>query len=85
MMTTHDDDLLARFAELPAHDLDPDSAERQRRRVLAVLARQRRLAERPAWGALVNAWDRAIEPVLVVGVCVVYLGWAVGRVLLLGQ
>ena len=80
-MTPHDDPLTRRFAELPERDLDPDGAERQRRRALAVLARQRRLAERPVWGPLVNAWDQALEPSLVVGACVVYLGWAAGRVL----
>jgi hypothetical protein len=61
---------------LASHDLDPIIAGRIRRRALAVLESERALAERPALARAARVYSRAIEPALVVGACVVYLGWA---------
>ncbi len=62
--------------DLARHDVDPVIAERIRRRAHAALRSERELAERPVLARMERVYSRAIEPTLVVGACVVYLGWA---------
>ena len=77
-MTTRDDDgILARLRELPTPTPDELRAERVRRTAQAVLARERRLVERPAVRRLERLWSGVVEPALVAGTVGVYLVWAI--------
>jgi hypothetical protein len=69
---------------LPTRDVEPQVAERIRRRALLVLERERARTERGWVGDAARLWDRALEPSLAAGVVAIYLAWAVemlGRLL----
>jgi hypothetical protein len=71
---TSPDELLSKLRELPAPEpLDDLDAERVRRRARAVLAEERRIAERPMLAPLRRAWSHAIMPTLVAGAVGTYL------------
>jgi hypothetical protein len=77
-MTTHDDDgILERLRELPQPELDRLHAERVRRAAQAVLARERRLVERPLVRRVERLWSGVVEPALVAGTVGAYLFWAI--------
>jgi hypothetical protein len=78
-MTLRDDDdgILERLRELPQPELDRLHAERVRRTAQAVLARERRLVERPVARRLERLWSGVVEPALVAGTVGVYLVWAI--------
>jgi hypothetical protein len=67
-----DDELDRRLRELPDPQPGGDVVARARRRALAVLAEERRLARSP----LLRLWSRALMPAVVVGTCGAYLVWA---------
>ena len=61
---------------LPAHDVDPELAERVRARAHSIL-RERRVAREPRgswWG---NGYPRFVEPALLVALGFSYLAWTV--------
>lgn len=68
------DELLAKLATLPAHDVDDWRRERTRTRAHRLLLRQRRLA------AVGRTWSRYLEPALVGSLSVAYLAWTIQRV-----
>lgn len=61
---------------LRAHDLAPEAAERIRLRARTILEHQQRLAARPGLARAHRVYTRYLEPLLVLGACVVYLSWA---------
>lgn len=71
-----EDDLLSALGSLPMADVPDELGERIQKRAHVVLAAERRLAARPGLRRASRIYSRAIEPVLVVSACVVYLGWA---------
>ena len=68
------DELLAKLAALPEHDIDDWRRERTRTRAHRALLRRRRLA------AADRTWSRYLEPALVSGLSVAYLAWAIQKV-----
>ncbi len=70
-----DDGILDRLRELPQPELDRLHAERVRRTAQAVLARERRLVEKPLARRVERIWG-VVEPALVAGTVGVYLVWA---------
>jgi len=71
-----DDRDLDKLRALPGADLDDVAAERVRRRALAALAEERRLAARP----VERAWSRFVTPVLLAAACSCYLAWSFSQV-----
>ena len=96
MPSSPPDPILAALAGLPRPEVDPETADRIRGNVLAVLARrnaafdrgrERDSPERPeraaAWSWLRATWTGGLEPLLVGSAAAVYLVWAVGATLAL--
>lgn len=71
-----DDDLLSALGSLPVADAPDGVGERIRTRAHVVLAAERRLGARPGLRRASRLYSRAIEPVLVVSACAIYLSWA---------
>jgi hypothetical protein len=84
-MDTENDPLLRQLAELPAERPDDLTHARVRRRALAALAEERRLAQHPWLRPVQVAWRRAVMPTLLTGAIGAYLTWAVGYSALLYQ
>ena len=76
-MDREDDPLLRQLAELPAERPDDLTYARVRRRALAALGEERRVARYPWLRPVEVAWRRAIMPAVLAGTIGVYLGWAV--------
>jgi hypothetical protein len=81
--TKQRDGIEDRVASLPVRDVEPASAERIRRRGLAALAYQRRLADRPWLARSERIYTRFVEPALVASVAVIHLAWVFRNVLLM--
>jgi len=67
--------------DLPSHDVGGEASARIRRRAHVALARSARLAQRPWLARADRVWNGAVEPALVGAAALVYLAWAVARVL----
>ena len=76
-METENDPLLGQLAELPAERPDDLTYARVRRRALAVLAEERRMAQHPWLRPVQTVWQRAVLPTLLAGTVGAYLLWAV--------
>jgi hypothetical protein len=79
MSSKPDDDLSAHLRALPTRAPDPLASERILRRARATFVRSTRLDER--WLARLDRVYARLEPMLAVGVGVVYLAWAARTVI----
>jgi hypothetical protein len=68
------DELFEKLAGLTTHDIDGWRKQRTRKRAHKVLLRRRR------HDSIGRTWSRYLEPVLVTGLSMVYLAWALQRV-----
>lgn len=73
------DSLFATLGELPSHDCGAERRERLRELAHAALAPRRRRGQRWARAAT-RAYCQVLEPALVSVLSVVFLSWAVARV-----
>ena len=67
--------------DLRSHDVGDAVSARIRRRAHVALARSARLAGRPWLARADRAWNQAVEPALVGAAALVYLAWAIARVM----
>lgn len=74
------DEVLAQLTSLPGYEVDHQTGERIRRRGKAAFVRHHRAAQNTWLGALERLYWR-VELVMVGGVSIVYLAWAVNEVL----
>lgn len=65
------------LAELPVEGPGSRADARILASAHSALRRQKTLRDRPWLGRASRAWDRFVEPALVVGVSATYLAWAV--------
>lgn len=71
------DELIERLGDLPGGDVSERARERIRRDAKRTLRRESSLAGRPVVRRIRRAYDRAIEPALLVALSFGYVAWAV--------
>ena len=74
------DELIERLSDLRGADVSERARERIRREAKRAFRREASLAGRPVLRRLRRAYDRAIEPALLVALSFGYVAWAVMEV-----